>query len=122
MSEQAVKYDAEAAREEWCTRYGLKVGGSCTSPAKRLGGYLALAKTVEWRCRQPIAFDHTFTLIDPRNGAKGVLTMPYNLTDNSADELTRWTRLVGAHWAVMGEGWWFPGTIAIAIWPGGWTP
>ena len=65
----------------------------------------------------PRAFDHTFTLTDQRSGVRGVLAMPYGLDEDRAEELTRWTQAVGAYWSVIDVGWWFPGTLAIVIWP-----
>lgn len=108
------KYDAELARKQWSERFGVKVGGRCTSPARRLGRKPP-SGWPEWSL--PRAFDHTFTLTRKANGIRGVLTMPYGLDADRAEELTRWTQAVDAYWYVIGEGWWHPGTIAIVIWP-----
>lgn len=50
-----------------------------------------------------------------------LLTMPYGFDDGDGDGdgagLTAWCQERRGHWHVTGDGWWFPGTIAIIVHP-----
>ena len=60
-----------------------------------------------------LVFDHWYLITDV-SGRRGVLTMPYDL---DYARLSAWCESNGATWESTGEGWWWPGTKSIVIWP-----
>jgi hypothetical protein len=115
-------HDEKAARREWERRWGIKVGTPYLCPARRLTAchdHPDRRGCCWWTGAdpRPRAFDHVWNIARRGDGARGILTMPYGLTADDAVELAAWCHAHHATYSVSGEGWHYPGTVAIVLWP-----
>ena len=114
-----VTYDTKGARREWERRWGFKVGTSSPCPTRVLLRRRCPGEGCCWwsSTSHLHAFDHIYSITRLRTGQRGILTMPYGLTDEDAVELAAWCGERSCRYTVLGTGWHFPGTVAIIIFP-----
>jgi hypothetical protein len=113
-------YDQKRARREWSQKWGIKIGAHhpCFTrqlQRKRCPGSGCCYWTGD--NGRPHALDHIYAITRQRDHTRGVLTMSYGLTDDAALEPASWCQKRTCHYTVLGDGWHYPGTIAIVIFP-----
>jgi hypothetical protein len=113
-------HDTASARRAWEQVWGLKVGKPYPCPTRQLHRRACPGEDCCWwppACSAPRALDHVYAVTRRSDGARGVLVMPYGLTDDSAAELTGWCKRHRCNWTALGNGWHYPGTVAVVIFP-----
>lgn len=107
-------YDAKAARQAWENRYHVRtIHGTYL---RRPRGWPKTNARWDWQSCRGRVWDHVYHMRMPA-GCDGLLTMPYGFAEDSAQELNEWCEEYGGRWFITGDGWHYPGTIAVVVVP-----